>query len=244
MLKKAYACMGILLCVCIMYKLVAAFPANANTETPVDATASAVEVAESEDTSSGYDVDTSDWRLILVNKTHTMPEDYTVTTTKVGGKYVDERIADDLTAMIEAAAEEGVTLRIGSAYRDVEYQAGLVEKSVAAYIKQGYTEEEARELTGESIADPYTSEHSLGLAIDFAVGDATDFEETFKNTEQFAWLSAHAAEYGFICRYPEGKEDITKYTYEPWHYRYVGVEHATVITADGICLEEYLGETE
>ncbi len=234
--KKAYPLMGGLLILCILYALVTHTSPAVSTggagEAPYVAQSS-----EPEPSSASLD---EDWRLILVNKTHTMPEGYTVHTAKVGSCLVDRRIAGDLNNMIAAAANEGVTLRIGSAYRSVEYQQDVFNRNVEQLKKQGYSEERARELTSESIADPGTSEHSLGLAVDFARGDSTDFVESYEGTEQFAWLSAHAAEYGFICRYPKDKAEITGYTYEPWHYRYVGAKHARAISAKGLCLEEYL----
>ena len=239
MRKKAYPLMGGLLVLCVLYALVTGNSAATGKAGKSGMTANATISGEA--ISSAPDISADDWRLILVNKIHTMPDNYEVDTSKVGGYLVDERIAPDLERMINAAAEEGVTLRIGSAYRSVEYQRNLFDRNVEQLINRGYSETRARELTAESIADPGTSEHSLGLAVDFAVGDSTDFEETFEGTEEFAWLSAHAAEYGFICRYPKDKEDITQYTYEPWHYRYVGAEHANAIHARGICLEEYLG---
>lgn len=239
MRKKAYPLMGGLLVLCVLYALITGNSATPGRSGASGLTANAT--VSGENISSEPVISTDDWRLVLVNKTHLMPDGYEVHTAKVGGYLVDERIASDLKRMIDAAAEEGVTLRIGSAYRSVEYQKDLFDRNVEQLVNRGYSETRARELTAESIADPGTSEHSLGLAVDFAVGDGTDFEETFEGTEEFAWLSAHAAEYGFICRYPKEKEDITQYTYEPWHYRYVGAEHADAIHARGICLEEYLG---
>ncbi len=235
--KKAYPLMGGLLILCILYALVTHTSTAVSTGGAGQASPAA---AASEPAHPADEAD--DWQLILVNKTHIMPEDYTVSTAKVGAYLVDRRIAEPLSEMIDAAAEEGVTLRIGSAYRSVAYQRDVFDRNVEQLKKRGYSEERAKEITSESIADPGTSEHSLGLAVDFARGDNTDFVESYEKTEQFAWLSAHAAEYGFICRYSKDKESITGYTYEPWHYRYVGAKHAREISAKGLCLEEYLGE--
>lgn len=85
------------------------------------------------------------------------------------------------------------------------------------------------------VAVPGTSEHCLGYAADLC-----SLEENFENSDQFAWLQKHCAEYGFILRYPKDKVDITKISYEPWHYRYVGSNHAQIIMSQGLCLEEYL----
>ena len=97
------------------------------------------------------------------------------------------------------------------------------------------TEEQAESEAEIAVARPGYSEHNTGLAIDFN-GVSADFE----NTKEFQWLQEHGAEYGFIPRYPKGKEGITHIMYEPWHYRYVGVEAAKEIKESGMCLEEYI----
>ena len=86
------------------------------------------------------------------------------------------------------------------------------------------------------ILPPGTSEHNAGLAMDIC-----SLEQSFDKTAEFRWLNEHAADYGFILRYTEEKQDVTKKIYEPWHWRYVGVENAKAIKASGKCLEEYLG---
>ena len=94
-------------------------------------------------------------------------------------------------------------------------------------------------MTAQYIAVPGTSEHSLGLAVDL-----NSLEESFEQTAQFKWLIEHCAEYGFILRYPKDKEDITGISYEPWHYRYVGEDHAAKIMEQGLCLEEYVQQAQ
>lgn len=103
------------------------------------------------------------------------------------------------------------------------------------YKNLGYSEADAKLEAGKWVAVPGTSEHCLGYAADLC-----SLEESFENSEQFAWLQEHCAEYGFILRYPKDKVDITKISYEPWHYRYVGSNHAQIIMSQGLCLEEYL----
>ena len=112
------------------------------------------------------------------------------------------------------------------------------------YINKGYSREKAKELAAQYVAPPGTSEHLTGLAVDLISPDwyntHSSLTSDFENTKQFAWLYAHCAEYGFILRYPKDKVAITGYSYEPWHYRYVGVEAAKEIMSKKICLEEYV----
>jgi hypothetical protein len=87
---------------------------------------------------------------------------------------------------------------------------------------------------------PGYSEHNCGLAADLNSPEHTGLDEGFENTAAFRWLCQHAGEYGFILRYPKGAEEKTEITYEPWHWRYVGVENAAKINASGLCFEDYI----
>jgi D-alanyl-D-alanine carboxypeptidase len=104
-------------------------------------------------------------------------------------------------------------------------------------MNQGMDKVTATKEAAKIILPPGTSEHNLGLAMDII-----SLEQSFENTKAFRWLSAHAQDYGFILRYPKDKEAITEIIYEPWHWRYVGIENAKKIKASGMCLEEYLGK--
>ena len=116
------------------------------------------------------------------------------------------------------------------------------------YLGQGYTQELAEQQAARWVAAPGTSEHNLGLAADIVSADwyqnNDDLTGAFEETPEFAWLSQHCVEYGFVLRYPADKTTLTGVEYEPWHYRYVGVEDAQKIMAAGLCLEEYLGVAE
>ena len=101
--------------------------------------------------------------------------------------------------------------------------------------EQGMSEEEAKKEAATRVAIPGTSEHHLGLAVDI-----NSVETSFENTKAFKWLQKNAENYGFVLRYPKDKKAITKIIYEPWHYRYVGVEHAKEMNRLGLCLEEYI----
>ena len=142
--------------------------------------------------------------------------------------------------MIQAAKEDGVTLAICSPYRDYDRQVMLFERKVKSYLRQGKSKEEAYELASQTVAIPGTSEHQAGLAFDFISDDYVTLDAGFADCDAGKWLKENGYKYGFILRYPEGKESITDIEFEPWHYRYVGVEAATEIMSQGICLEEYV----
>ena len=181
------------------------------------------------------------WRLVLVNPWNSLEEDYEVKRTGVeNGQYVDERIAEELNAMLKAAREDGVGIRVISGYRSYKRQMMLYENKVRRLKRQGYTQEEAEAEAATVVAVPGTSEHMTGLAVDLASEDNTALEEEQENTLRYQWLLKHCMEYGFIVRYPEGKEAVTGIIYEPWHFRYVGRKHAEIIMKNGWCLEEYL----
>lgn len=173
---------------------------------------------------------------LLVNPDNLMPEGYSPTVVSVGGNYkLETRAAAAWQKMQAAASNDGVSLWIISAYRTLERQTELYNEKVAEYKALGYSEADAKVEAGKWVAVPGTSEHCLGYAADLC-----SLEESFENSNQFAWLQKHCAEYGFILRFPKDKVSITKISYEPWHYRYVGSNHAKIIMSEGICLEEYL----
>lgn len=184
------------------------------------------------------------WYLMLVNRDYILPDDYTVKTAKTvidiyGGYdrgYLDYRVAPHFIEMYNAALEDGLKLSPLSGYRSVERQKNNFENLIRDYMNKGYSKAQATVLASEIILPPSTSEHNAGLAMDIL-----SLEVSFENSDEFAWLQEHAADYGFILRYPKDKQDITKITYEPWHWRYVGVKAAKEMKASGECLEEYLG---
>ncbi len=177
------------------------------------------------------------WNLLLVNYKNTMPENYEISLKKVSGYNVDARIADSLSAMINAAKTDGVKLRITSAYRTIATQTRLYNNGLTSRLNKGMSYEEAVAERNLYNAEPGKSEHNLGLALVFISGSTLD--DSFENSSQAAWLSVHAHEYGFILRYESDKVDITKIAYEPWHYRYVGVEAAAAMHESGACMEEF-----
>ena len=182
-----------------------------------------------------------DWRLILVNPWHHLPEGYNVeTTTLTNGESVDSRCYQALMDMLEDCRAGGGTPIVCSSYRPHEKQVTLFENQVKPLMAAGMTREEAEKEAGTVVAVPGTSEHELGLAVDICDTNNQLLDASQADTPTQKWLMAHCWDYGFILRYPEDKSDVTGIIYEPWHYRYVGTEAAAQIRDRGICLEEYL----
>ncbi len=186
-----------------------------------------------------------DWQLLLVNDWNPLPAGYddgVSFTTVSGGKQVDSRIIDAVNRMLADAS--AYDLAVVSAYRPESEQNTLYWRKVKQYTDKGYSDLEAQKVGGTIVKRPGFSEHNCGLAMD--VGGSGDYtlEQTFANTPAYTWLMEHCADYGFILRFPEGKEDITGVIYEPWHYRYVGVEAARYIMDNDLCLEEYLAQVK
>lgn len=181
-----------------------------------------------------------DWRLVLINKQHSIPEDYTFELGYITSSMrCDERIIDDLRAMLQAAKENEINLEIKSPYRDEARQEWLFNRKIKLYMNQGMSFVEAHQLASQAVTVPGASEHQIGLALDIVSDEYIYLEEAFGETEAGKWLADNSYRFGFIVRYPKGKEYITGIGYEPWHFRYVGVEAATVITKNGITLEEF-----
>ena len=183
--------------------------------------------------------DRGDWRLVLINKQHSIPADYSFNLATITGRMqCDERILDDLSDMLQDARDDGVNLDIRSPYRTHDYQSVLFERKIDRYMKRGMSYMEAYQLSSQAVTLPGNSEHEVGLALDIVCDTYTLLEEGFADTDAGKWLAANSYRYGFILRYPKGKEYVTGIEFEPWHFRYVGVEAATYITKQGITLEE------
>ena len=179
--------------------------------------------------------------MILVNHTNKMPENYTFETAECGSKTAVNKTLQTVAcnAFLElqkAAAAENVTVWMQSGYRSVSYQTNLYEKKTNYYKQQGYDDAKAKEMAAAIVNPPGYSEHNCGLAADLNSPEHTGLDEGFENTAAFRWLG----EYGFILRYPKGAEEKTEITYEPWHWRYVGVKNAAKINASGLCFEDYI----
>ena len=185
-----------------------------------------------------------DWALLLVNGDHPLPKDFQVPafTQLVNGHSIDKRAYPDLQRMMDACRADGLQPTICSSYRTWEKQEELFERKVQACLSTAASRQEAEEQAALWVARPGTSEHQAGLAVDIVDKSYQLLDEGQEDTAVQKWLMEHCAEYGFILRYPTEKSALTGVGYEPWHYRYVGVEAAGEIMRLGICLEEYLEE--
>lgn len=175
----------------------------------------------------------SDWNLILVNKWNPLPNEYNVDLVEVpGGERVDKRIYEPLMEMLEDAKDVNWNQlpKIISGYRTEQKQQQLFDAKVNTFKEMGYSNAKAIEEAELWVAYPRYSEHGLGSAVD--INGAT--------YDLFFWLQENSYKYGFIFRYPGSKTDLTGFSEEVWHYRYVGVDAATEMFEKGLSLEEYL----
>ena len=192
-----------------------------------------------------FSFSSDDWRLILVNKQHPIPEDYDFTLATIkGSQQCDERIIDDLLAMMQAAKEAGFNLLIKSPYRSDARQEWLFARKIRLYMGKGMSYMDAFKLSSQVVMVPDSSDHQIGLSLDIVCDTYGTLTQGFGETGAGIWLEEHCAEFGFIVRYPKGKEYITSVEYEPWHFRYVGVEAARVIMERELTLEEFLEEID
>ena len=181
---------------------------------------------------------------ILVNRSNKLEKSYIPQSLKVPNvrfisyadpkvKKMDETAAAALESLFTAARKDGVTLLAVSGYRDYYYQQRLYNNKVSAA---------GRKEADKYVAQPGASEHQTGLAMDVLSNEYTSLDAGFDKTQAYKWLESNCYKYGFIIRYPKGKENITGYNYEPWHLRYVGISEATEISQKHITLEEYLNK--
>lgn len=188
-----------------------------------------------------FEVDLSDWKYVLTNELHMLPKDFEAELEKTyNGQRVDRRMRGELEAMIDAAKKDGHHLMICSSYRDYKKQDQLMDESIAKFVRRGLSYKDAFFKTKEQIALTGASEHHTGLAVDIVGKNHQSLDESQADTKEAKWLAEHAAEYGFILRYPKEKEDITMISFESWHYRYVGKEAAEYMKEKNLCLEEFI----
>lgn len=183
--------------------------------------------------------DSTRWNLIVVNRWRAIPSGYPKPelTMLRNGQQVDARIYPDLQRMFDAMRSDGLDPEVTAGFRTRDVQQRLMDEKIAEYRGGGMPADEAKARAEQWVAVPGTSEHEIGLAVDVnARGRATD-----ANWTVYRWLAANAHRYGFILRYPDGRTAVTGNGYEPWHYRYVGVDAAAAMHVSGQTLEEYSG---
>lgn len=184
------------------------------------------EINSKDKTSKGYEIVKKDdiyyiKGILIANKTYSLPSDY-------NPNGLTEEFMNAYNKMQNAAKEEGINLKIVSGYRSYEYQKGLYNN---------YVKSDGKDNADTYSARPGHSEHQTGLAADLNLVDTS-----FENTKEGIWLANNCYKYGFILRYPKGKQGITGYIYEPWHFRYIGDEAENLYNnGQWITLEEYLG---
>ena len=187
--------------------------------------------------------DRNDWRLILVNKQHSVPSDYSFPLGSLAANLeCDERVIDDLVMMLRDARSAGMNIWIVSPYRSGDKQENLFNYDLGKYMSSGMNYFDAYQLAAEAVTLPGTSEHQIGLAFDIVNNEYAHLGEGFGDTREGLWLAENCYKYGFILRYPKDKEYITTIEYEPWHFRYVGREAAAYMTLKGLTLEEFWEE--
>ena len=184
---------------------------------------------------------------ILLNKQNKVASSYAPDDliTPQGCSYPMERVAGTaLVQLLNAAKQNGIyDLVLYSGYRTVASQKNKFVTRTQKYLNQGYSQADAEAKAGEYIAPPGASEHHTGLAADVCSSSVVNkfgyLDDSFDTTASYQWMKANCAEYGFIIRYTKGDEGITGYSYEPWHLRYIGKEHAKACTELGFTYEEY-----
>jgi len=198
---------------------------------------------EGQDQKQDKEIDSqvTDWNLILVNQENRISEDYTFILKEIeNGNKIDERIEQATKDMLEAVRKEGLKPYICSSYRSNRTQKELFNKKLNQYKQNKVTKETAQIEASRWVAIPGTSEHEIGLALDIVSKNYQVLDEKQEKTEVQKWLIENCNDYGFILRYPTNKKEITKVNYEPWHYRYVGIENAKFMKEKDFCLEEYI----
>ena len=176
------------------------------------------------------EIDTDAWMYILANPWNDIG-DYTPELEYLEGQQFDVRIIDAMEEMVDDARDEGLSVVLSSGYRSYATQTYLFNRKAAEY---------GEAVAQTIVARPGTSEHQTGLCCDITDRYYELKDASLENTEMYKWMSEHCDEYGFIVRFPKGKEDITGIIYEPWHFRYVGKEAASYIMEHDLTLEEFL----
>lgn len=190
-------------------------------------------------------VKSTDPELVLVNREHRQDEPANFTQAHTQEGFIYNALAKDAyEKLIQAAAKDNIQLVCVSAFRSQEDQARSIKSQTNAYLKEGLNAEEAKKKVDQYIAPANATEHLTGLAFDFVdsawQASGKPLIEEYQEEESAKWLAVNAPKYGFVLRYIKGKGDITNVDFEPWHFRYVGVEVAQYLTKHNMTLEEFI----
>lgn len=177
---------------------------------------------------------------VLVNAENPIPDEWSVDLVNIrNNQQIDRRAYEALQQMFDDARAAGMSPVVRSGYRSHATQVQVYNNKVTEYKAQGNSDEKAKELAGQWVAVPGTSEHETGLCADIVSTENNKLDESQVNTKTQKWLMENSWKYGFVLRYPQDKEDVTKIHFEPWHYRYVGTEVAQYMHDNNLCLEEF-----
>ena len=180
--------------------------------------------------------------LSLLNKDYILRDELDLDLVSIGnGHQLEPLAAEKLTEMVNDAKKDGVNINVTSSYRTYAKQVALFKNKIERLENSGYSHEKAVKEAGTVVAVPGTSEHQLGLTVDFVTPSYKKLDEGIRNTKEYQWVDEHAWEYGYIIRYPKEKSEITGIISEPWHLRYVGKPAAKLMKDQNLCLEEFLG---
>ena len=192
--------------------------------------------------STDYFFDADDARLVLVNANLPFDEEPspTLDAADEAGTQLEAEAAQQYRSMAVAAQADGITLTLVTGYQDADTRQAAYEARVQTYRDKRKSEEEAARLAATIQPAANANEHGTGYAADILSADDPQQDTSFAETRAYEWLTAYAAEYGFILRYPQDRQAATGIVFEPWHWRYVGVENALAIRASGLSLEEFI----
>lgn len=175
------------------------------------------------------------FNLVVINKDNPVPDNFDLQLSPILGYQIHTKVKENLSQMINDAKSDGINLYISSGYRSINRQTMLFNRKVNYFKNKGLSQAKAEIEAAKIVARPKTSEHNSGLAVDL-----NGVRDDFYKTNEYRWLMNNSYKYGFILRYPKDKINITNVIYEPWHFRFVGVEHAQKIVSQNLCLEEYI----
>lgn len=190
-----------------------------------------------------YRFDPSDARLVLVNANLPLEQEPVpdlAVADDATGQQLEAEAAAQYRAMAAAAQADGIPLTLAAGYQDADTRAAAYEAQKQVYLAKGYSEEDAAARAASVVPQAEAGEQATGYAADILSPDCTERTTQFAQTRAYEWLTAYAAEYGFILRWPEERQAATGMVYEPWHWRYVGAENALAIRDSGLSLEEFL----
>lgn len=190
-----------------------------------------------------YTPDLSDERLVLVNANLPLsrePAPVLAVADDTTGEQLEQEAAEAYRQMAAAAREDGVNLILVTGWQDEAAREAAFDSRKQSYLDKGCTEEEAERNAATIQPRAAASEQATGYGVEILAEDSTDKDTGFARSRAYEWLSAYAAEYGYILRWPEDRQAATGMVYEPWHWRYVGTDNARAIRASGLSLEEFL----